>query len=49
MGLILVLLVLALIFAGAGFAVHLLWFVAIVFFIAWLIGLAVGSGRRSSA
>lgn len=49
MGLILILLLVALIFAGVGFAVHLFWIVAIVFFIAWLVGLLVGSGRRSAA
>ncbi len=48
MGIILVLLLLALIFAGVGFAVHVLWIVAIVLFAAWLVSLALGSGRRSS-
>jgi hypothetical protein len=47
MGLILVLLVIALILAGVGFAVHVLWIIAVIFFIAWLVGLALGSGRKS--
>jgi len=49
MGLILILLILALIFAGAGFALHVLWIIAIVFFVAWLVGLAFGRGSRRSA
>jgi hypothetical protein len=48
MGIILVLLVLALIFAGVGFAVHVLWIVAVVLFALWLVGLVTGVGRRSS-
>jgi hypothetical protein len=48
MGIILVLLVLALIFAGVGFALHVLWIVAVIFFVAWLVGLALGKGRRSA-
>jgi hypothetical protein len=48
MGIILVLLLLALIFAGAGFALHVLWIIAVVFFVAWLVGLALGKGRRSA-
>ncbi len=47
MGLILVLLVIALVFAGIGFAVHLLWIAAVIFFVAWLVGLILGTGRRS--
>ncbi len=46
-GLILVLLVIALILAGVGFAVHVLWIVAVVFFVAWLVGLVLGVGRKS--
>lgn len=38
--LIVVFLVLAVVFAGVGFAVHLLWFVAAVFFVFWLAGFA---------
>jgi hypothetical protein len=46
MGIILLLLLLALIFAGVGFALHVLWIIAIVFFVAWLVGLAFGKGSR---
>jgi len=49
MGPILVLLLIALILAGVGFAVHVLWIVAVVFLIAWLVGLVLGTGRRSNA
>ena len=38
MGLLLAVLLLALIFAGAGFAVHLLWIVAVVIAVVWLLG-----------
>ena len=48
MGIFLLVLVLALIFGGLGFALHILWVVAVVLFIAWLIGLALGVGRKSS-
>ena len=47
MGVLLALLVIILIVAGVGFAVHVLWIVAIVFFVAWLIGLILGVGRKS--
>jgi hypothetical protein len=46
MGIVLLLLLLALIFAGVGFALHVLWIIAIVFFVAWLVGLAFGKGSR---
>ncbi len=49
MGPILVLLLIALILVGVGFAVHVLWIVAVVFLIAWLVGLVLGVGRRSNA
>jgi hypothetical protein len=42
--LLLVLLV-VLIFAGAGFALHVLWIAAVIFAIFWLIGLALGRHR----
>lgn len=32
---------------GLGFAIHLLWIAAVVFFILWLVGFALG--RRESA
>jgi hypothetical protein len=45
MGLFLLVLLLALIFAGAGFALHILWIVAVVLLVVWLIGLVLGAGR----
>jgi hypothetical protein len=47
MGVILLVLLLAIIFAGVGFAVHVLWFVAVVVFVAWLIGWALAKGESS--
>jgi hypothetical protein len=47
MGLILVLLIIAIILAGVGFAVHLLWIIAAIFFVAWLVGLGLSAGRKS--
>jgi hypothetical protein len=44
--LIAVFLLLALIFAGFGFVVHLLWIVALVFFAFWLAGFAFARGQR---
>lgn len=38
---------LVLLFAGFGFAVHLLWIVAVIFFFAWIIGVAVGRGENA--
>lgn len=40
-------LLLVLIFAGAGFALHVLWIVAAVLFVAWLLGMALGQGERA--
>jgi hypothetical protein len=45
--LILLLLLLVLIFAGAGFALHILWIVAVVFLVVWLIGVALGRGESA--
>jgi len=43
--LVFVFLLAALVFAGAGFVVHLLWIVAVVFFAFWLAGFAFERGR----
>jgi hypothetical protein len=43
--LILLLLLLVLILAGAGFALHVLWIVAVVFAIFWIAGVASGRGE----
>jgi hypothetical protein len=48
MGLIVVVLLLALLFAGLGFAIHLLWIVAAILFVFWLVGFALGKGRKSA-
>jgi hypothetical protein len=45
--LILLALLLVLLFFGLGFTLHALWIVAVILFIAWLIGLAVGRGERA--
>lgn len=34
-----------LVVAGAGFALHVLWIVAVILLVLWLIGLAVGRGE----
>lgn len=47
MGILLLVLLLALIFGGLGFALHALWIVAVIVFIAWLIGFAVRSGESA--
>jgi hypothetical protein len=47
MGLILVVLLLALLFAGLGFAMHALWIIAVLFFVFWLVGFALRKGRNS--
>lgn len=49
MGLILVVLLLALILGGLGFAIHVLWFVALVVFVFWLIGFGFGRGRSAGS
>ena len=40
MGPILLVLLVALILGGLGFAAHVLWIVAVVVFVAWLLGFA---------
>jgi uncharacterized membrane protein YccF (DUF307 family) len=37
-------LLLALLFFGLGFTLHLLWIVAAIVFFVWIIGVAVGRG-----
>jgi len=49
MGLILIVLLLALLLGGLGFAVHLLWILAVVVFVLWLVGFAVGRGATSGS
>jgi hypothetical protein len=38
-------LLLVLIFFGAGFALHLLWIVAVVLLVLWIVGFAMGRGE----
>lgn len=47
MAAVLLILLLALILGGAGFAVHILWWIALIVIALWLIGFAFGhsSGR----
>jgi hypothetical protein len=47
MAVILLVLLIALILFGLGFAAHLLWIVAAVVFIAWLIGFGLARGETS--
>ena len=47
MGLILLVLLLALIFAGAGFALHVLWIIAVVLLLIWLLGFLVSGAEHS--
>jgi len=46
---ILLALLLVLLFFGLGFALHLLWIVALVLFAVWLIGLALGRGESAGS
>ncbi len=45
--LVLLALLLVILFFGLGFALHVLWIVAAVLFILWLIGFAVGRGESA--
>lgn len=45
MAIILLVLLVALLLAGFGFAVHVLWYVAVVVFLFWLAGWAFGRGN----
>jgi hypothetical protein len=47
MGLILLVLLLALLLGAFGFAVHVLWIIAVVVFIAWLVGFGVARGESA--
>ncbi len=44
---ILLALLIVLLFAGLGFAVHVLWILAVAFLVLWLIGLAIGRGESA--
>src|SRR6202451_1139176 len=49
MGIILLVLLLALILGGLGFAIHILWWIAIVVLVIWLLGFLVRMGGGSAA
>ena len=44
MAIILAILLLALLFGAVGFVIHLLWIVAVVVFVLWLLGFLFRSG-----
>jgi hypothetical protein len=46
---ILLVLLLVLLFAGLGFALHVLWIVAVVLFVLWLVGFALGRGESAGS
>jgi hypothetical protein len=45
--LIVLVLLIVLLVAGFGFALHFLWILAAIFFVLWLLGLALGRGQSS--
>jgi hypothetical protein len=47
MGLILLAFLLVLIFAGAGFALHVLWIIAALLLVIWLLGFLVSGAEHS--
>ena len=47
--LLLMALLVVVIFAGLGFAVHVLWLVAVVLFVLWLVGFALGRGENAGS
>jgi hypothetical protein len=48
MGIILLVLLLALILGGLGFAIHVLWWIALAVLVIWLLGFLVRAGERGS-
>ena len=48
MGIILLVLLLALILGGLGFAIHVLWWIALAVLVIWLLGFALRAGEGSS-
>ena len=47
MAVILLVLLVALILGGLGFAAHVLWWIALIVFVAWLIGFGISRGEVS--
>jgi hypothetical protein len=46
MALVVVLLLLALLFGGLGFAIHALWIVAVVLALVWIVRFLIGGAER---
>jgi hypothetical protein len=49
MALVLLVLLLALLLGGLGFAVHILWWIALAVLVLWLIGWAIGAGEAAGS
>lgn len=49
MGVVLLVLLLALVLGGLGFAVHVLWWIALVVLVLWLVGFAVTGAEAAAA
>jgi hypothetical protein len=49
MGIILLVLLLAIILGGLGFAIHVLWWIALAVLVIWLIGFLVRVGEGGSS
>lgn len=47
MFLILLILILALLLGGLGFAIHALWWIALIVLVVWLVGFLVRTGEGS--
>ena len=47
--LLVIALLIVLLVAGVGFALHLLWIVAAVLLVLWLVGFAIGRGERAGS
>jgi hypothetical protein len=48
MALILLVLLLALLLGGLGFAVHILWWIALIVLVIWVLGFAIRMGEGGS-
>jgi len=48
MAIILLVLLLALILGGLGFAIHILWWIALVVLVIWLLGFALRAGTGTT-
>jgi hypothetical protein len=46
---VLLALLLVLLFFGLGFALHLLWIVAVVLLVFWIVGFAIGRGESAGS